>query len=354
LISRTKDAIFSEFLTNLSSKDLQSQVFIEGDFLTLFNLDKSQIDNLDDMVIKVTNSIKVESPDLNAKQKALGFLNELPYSVSMEGSNPKAISNYLNKLVSEANIKTTREFINLNNLKIANRLKAINSQRELILNQAEKLRFSEIERIKEKDGQKIDEINDQIDRARYKAKQNRLNQIVVLTDAANLAKSLGIIENNFKSVRDLENLSDLSVAIDEIQELPHWYLYGEKALIQRAQLLENRMNDDPFIPELITLNNELNTVQNNNLLQTLQTRQDDSPFIPEIIDLDIEKIKLESSLTSLNGVNSMKLSQISHPPQHPIKPNKRMIVLLAFFVSLLISMGLAIIIGIVKSEKTSA
>ena len=209
---------------------------------------------------------------------------------------------------------------------------------------------------------------------------------MVLIDSAKLAKSLGIIENNFKLINDDGAKSDLTIAIGESKDLPEWYLYGEKALIQRVELLENRMSDDPFIPELVTLNNQLNEVQNNNLLKTLETRQDDDPFIPEIValqktlkevqlnnalktlqtrqddspfiaeivKLDIEKIKLKSRIVSMNGVSSMQLSQISIPPKSPIKPNKRMIVLLAFIGSFMMSIFLALVMGALKPDEESS
>ena len=416
LTTETKDSIFSEFLTKLSSKDLQKLAFIEGDFITTFNTDNSPIDDVDAFISSATQSIRVHSPDLTSDKKKLGFLTELPYSVTIEGNSAEVISKYLNTLVDLANSKTIMELISLNELKIDNRIEEISIERDLLLEQAEQNRFSkierikeedglkirqindqiealkikakrdrlnQIERIKEEDGQKIRQINDQIDRARYKAKENRLNQIVVLTDSVKLAKSLGIIENNFKLINDDGANSDLTIAIGESKDLPEWYLYGEKALIQRVELLENRMSDDPFIPELVTLNNQLNEVQNNNLLKTLETRQDDGPFIPEIvtlnnqlnevqnnnalktlearqddspfvaeiINLDIEKIKLESRIVGMNNVNAIQLSQISIPPKNPIKQNKRMIVLLAFIGSFMMSVFLALIIGVLKPDE---
>ena len=115
------------------------------------------------------------------------------------------------------------------------------------------------------------------------------------------------------------------------------------------------MSDDPFIPELVTLNNQLNEVQNNNLLKTLETRQDDSPFIAEIANLDVEKIKLESRVVAMIGVSAMQLSQLALIPKSPIKPNKRLIVLLAFIGSFMMSILLALIMGALKpDEKTPA
>jgi len=354
LITETKDSIFSEFLTKLSSKDLQKLAFIEGDFITTFNTDNSPIDNVDEFISSITGSVRVHSPDLTALEMELGFLTELPYSVSIEGNSAEVISKYLNSLVELANSKTILDLISLNQLKIDNRIEEISIQREILLKQAEQDRFSKIERIKEEDSQKIRQINDQIDRSRYKAKENRLNQVTQLTDSVKLAKSLGVIENNFELFNDDYANSDLTIAIGKSKNLPEWYLYGEKALKQRVELLENRTNDDPFIPELVTLNNLLNEVQNNNLLETLEARQDDSPFIAQIINLDLEKIELESSIVGMNGVNAMKLSQISIPLNNPInKPNRILIVLLAFIGSFMMSIFLVLIMGALKpDEKT--
>jgi LPS O-antigen subunit length determinant protein (WzzB/FepE family) len=419
LTSETKESVFSKFLIQLSSKELQKIAFVEGDFLTLFNPDNSSIDDVDAFISGAIGSVRINTPSMTKNDQDLGFLTELPYSVTMEGGSAETISEYLNTLVALANSKTIIELIKHDELKISNRLDEISLERDLLIEQAEKDRFSkierikeedgqkirqindqiealkikakrdrlnQIERIKEEDGQKIRQINDQIDRVRYKAKENRLNQIVVLIDSAKLAKSLGIIENNFKLINDDGAKSDLTIAIGESKDLPEWYLYGEKALIQRVELLENRMSDDPFIPELVTLNNQLNEVQNNNLLKTLETRQDDDPFIPEIValqktlkevqlnnalktletrqddspfiaeivKLDIEKIKLKSRIVSMNGVSSMQLSQTAIPPESPIKPNRRMIVLLAFIGSFMMSIFLALVMGALKPDEESS
>ena len=355
MIAETKESVFSSFLTQLSSKDLQRELFFKGDYVTKFNADNAPIDDVDVFITDTIKSVEVQSPNLNKKDMDLGFLTELPYSVSIEGNSPEAMSAYLNSLVVLADSKTINALIKLNELKISNRLEEISLERDLLIEQAEKDRFSQIERIKEEDAQKIRQLNDQIERARYQAKQSRLNQIVVLIDAAKLANSLGIIENNFKLIKGDGASSDLTIAIGENKDLPEWYLYGEKALTQRVELLQNRTSDDPFIPELVTLNNQLNEVQNNNALKTLETRQDDSPFIAEIAKLDVEKIKLESRIVAMIGVSAMQLSQVALIPKSPIKPNKRLIVLLAFIGSFMTSILLALIMGALKpDEKTPA
>ena len=173
MTKETKESVFSSFLTQLSSKDLQRELFVKGDYVTQFNTDNAPIDDVDAFIAKAIESVKVQSPNLNKKDMDLGFLTELPYSVSIEGNSPEAMAAYLNQLVALANSKTINELITLNELKISNRLEEISLERDLLLEQAEKDRFSQIERIKEEDAQKIRQINDQIEALKIKAKQDR-------------------------------------------------------------------------------------------------------------------------------------------------------------------------------------
>ncbi len=344
----SKESVFSNFLTNISSRKLQTKVFLDGDYLTVFNPENNPIDDVNNFIIQTLESVELDPPNVTAKTLGLGFLNELPYSISMQGSDAESISMYLNDLVITANNNTIEKMMGIIRQKIAIRLDEIAIERELLLTAAERDRLSKIKQIKEEDAQKIREINDQIDRAKFKAKEDRFNEIVVLADAAILARSLGVKENNFKLIGDETN-SNLTIAIGENNDLPKWYLYGEKALLERVELLESRTSDDPFIPELVILKNQLNEVQNNNLLKTLEARKDDSPFVAEIINLDIEKIELESTIIDLTGVNTMQINQVAI--SEPIKSNKRMIVVLAFIGSFMMSIFLALIMGALRPDE---
>ena len=416
LTKESKESVFTNFLRNISSQELQTKVFLDGDYLTVFNPENNPIDNVNNFILGTLKSLKVNTPNVTAKELELGFLTELPYSISIEGANAESISMYLNDLVITANNNTIEKMMGVIRQKVAIRLDEIAIERELLLTAAERDRLSkieqikeedaqkireindridalrlkakrerlnQIERIKEEDAQKIREINDQIDRARFKAKEDRFNEIVVLTDAAILARSLGVKENNFKLIGDETN-SNLTIAIGKNNDLPKWYLYGEKALLERVELLESRTSDDPFVPELVILKNKLNEVQNNNLLKTLEARQDDDPFVPEIvalkmtlkevqfnnvlktlkarqddspfvaeiIKLDIERTKLESTIIDSTGVNTMQISQVAIA--EPIKSKKRMIVVTAFIVSFMMSIFLTLIMDVLRPDKQAA
>ena len=477
----TKNSVFSSFLIVLSSQKLQKEVFVENDFLTKFNKDNRPIDDVNGFIEGAINSITIERPKLDREELGLYF-NEKPYSISMNGDDDNVISNYLDALIEGANSKTITEILELNQDKISMRLdqiaidtemlfkkyrqnrlnqinriteedgqklREINDQIEALkikakqdrLNQIDRImeedgqklreindqiealkikakqdRLNQIDRIMEEDGQKLREINDKIARARFEAKESRLNQIKVLTASAKLAKSLGIIENNFKMINNNESDSDLTIAISENKDLPEWYLYGERALLQRIKILGSRNNDDPFIPELVTLKNQINEIQNNNLLKTLKARQDDSPFIPELVALknqineiqnnnllktlkarqddspfipelvalknqineiqnnnllktlkarqddspfipelvalNLEKDRLDES-TNLNLSNTKPISISGSAKVESTSRNKNLIVLLAFIGSFIISIFLALIMNALKPDESN-
>jgi len=343
-IDETKESVFSIFLNFITSEDFQREFFCNDTLLFDFVYSTNPTSKLD--CRDFLETIEISKPPLSANYKKLGFLIELPYSLTIIGASPINISNNINQLVKAANLRTLQQLNNLMILRSKNRLEEISIERELLLVQAERARFSEIDRIKEHDGQMIREIKDEISRARFQAKQKRLDKIVHLTNSINLAKSLGIIENNFNQFNRSKNdsIDSTLIVLDGVNP-PEWYLYGEKALIKKFEILESRMSDDPFIPELTALKNQLNKHQNNNLLQTLETRKNDTSFIPKIILLDAEKDKIESAIGNLIDASSMQIKSIAIPSLKPFQPNKRKIVISAFFISFFMSCLLVLIIN---------
>ena len=417
LTTETKESVLKNFLNQMSSPDLQLKVFVDGNYLAALKSENAKIDTASSFL----NSLIIKGP--TTENEIFVNLIESPSLVSMEGNNIEIISRYLDELIASTNIQTIDNLTSINKLNISIRLEEISIERARLIKQAEKSRLAkilrikeedsqrireikdqmselrlrtkhsrlnQIKRIKESDNQKIREIKDQIARSRSQAKEIRMNQIVVLTDAAKLAGYLGIIENNLKQIDMLDKAANVNFNFDfsdDAKNLPEWYLYGEKALLQRVQLLKERVSDDPFIPELVTLKNQLKEAQFNNtlktleerlddepfipeivslqnqtlieeslknqLLKTLEERKDDSPFINEIVKLDIEKSKLESRTVDLSGVNAIQLRKSAKVKV--LKPYQNWIILLAFISSFMMSIFLAFIMDALKpNEKTSS
>jgi LPS O-antigen subunit length determinant protein (WzzB/FepE family) len=278
-LNETKNSIFTSFLTSVSSQKLQKNVFLENDFITVFNKNNDPIEDIDEFISNILRSIKINPPKLKASDMAI-YLDEKPYSISFTGSDKKAISRYLEKLIEHADKENIMELSKLNKVKTGIRLDEISIESALLLE---------------------------------KEKVIRLNQIETLTAAAKLAKSLGVIENNLNIFRDI---NAVTIAIGESNSLPDWYLYGEKALLQRIDVLVNRHSDAPYIPELVALNTEK------------------------------DRLKSEHNLSGASSINLISSSNIEN-----ISSSKRQIVLIAFIVGLMMSIFLVLIMSAFKPNE---
>jgi chain length determinant protein (polysaccharide antigen chain regulator) len=359
LLSETKDSIYTRFLNLVSSKSFQKSVLLDGDYVNKLNETNEAIDDVEAFASKLINSTQLSVFEIDSKGKGNNNDNyqaftkiELPYILSITGENPDVLSEYLDEVASKANQETILNIANLEQQKIAYRLEAITLEKNMLLAKAKEDRLSQIQRINEEDAQKIRELNDLIERARYKAKKERINDIETLTAAAKLAGSLGIIDNNLGKINESNNDINLNIAINETDDLPEWYLFGEKALLERVESLKSRTSDDPFIPELVSLNNQINEIQNNNLLQTLEERQDDSPFIARINELDIESAKLKSIILDITGIDAMQVQQYASAMPIPSNSSNRLLIVLALFGGFVMSIILALLMNLFKEEET--
>ena len=360
LLNETKDSIYFRFLNLVGSKSFQKSVFLNGDYVNKLNEMNEAIDDVEAFTSEVINSsqlalLKIDS-NANDKDKDNDYYQEstkieLPYILSIKGTNPDVLSDYLDEVVSKANREAVLYTASIEQQKITNRLEQIMLEKNMLLAKAKEDRLSQIQRIKEEDAQKIRELNDLIERARYKAKNERLNSIETLTAAAKLAGSLGIIDNNLGKINDSNTDINLNIAINEDDDLPDWYLFGEKALLERVELLKSRTSDDPFIPELVDLNIQINEIQNNNLLKTLEERQDDSPFIQGINELDIESVKLKSFVLDIAGIDAMQIEQYASVKKPtPSYSRNSLIIVLALFGGLVMSIFLVGLMNLFKEE----
>jgi len=281
--------LYTRFLSRLSSKDFQSQTFKDNGFLTIFNKNNIPIDSIDSYVSGVLESVKLNLPDPSKVDdyQYYNYLPELDYQLTMQGEDPKAIAKLLNLLVEEANSKTIAALLAENNFNKSNYLKKLSLEKKILLNQAN---------------------------------QARLNQIVILTETGEIAKSLGVIENNFDMIYNSKVKADLTISIGD-NLLPEWYLYGEEGILKKIELLKNRTNNGPYIPELVALNSQIN--------------------------------QIELSNSDLDNVSMMQVNLISMPLTSPVNFNSQIFVLLAFVGSFLMSILLSlIIISLEPEEKT--
>lgn len=222
----SKDKVYTKFLNNLTSKELQIKAFNSGNFLSKFNLVINPDDDSNYVIQKTLGSIELSQNHVLGKE----LLNDRPYEISMSGINKHAIEEYINYLVSYVNFLTIAEISK--------------SSLQIMLNELSK-KVSYIELLRSQ------EIED------------RGNEIIKLTELMDTAKGLGIIESNFNTSTEASGVTNNFTLIGENQSFPSWFIYGEKALAQQIKVLESRSFGDPFIDGLSTLNLQVKQLENN-------------------------------------------------------------------------------------------
>ena len=334
--ANTATSVFKKFLTTLNSKVLQKQVFIDGGYREKLGSEGAPLISI------------------NKKKESVLTGVELPHILRTESSNPNSVSEFLNEVLVAANKKTVNYFINTQKLKISNRLNEITTERQLLLTKTKQDRLSQIKRIKEEDNQKLREITNKIEAARLIEKTERMNQIELLSNAAQLAATLGIIENNLNQFVKSPNDKSFNITLQNGANIPEWYLYGETVLLEMVALLKNRESDDPYIPELVLFENQIKRINNNTLLQTLEERLDDRPFNAEINQLDMEIIQLESISPDSTGINAMQLYQAATSETIPTISRNRLIIALAFISSFILSILIIFLMNAFKEEDVTS
>jgi len=415
-LDETKDTVLKLFLDEISSPKFREDVLMNSSFLSTVKeqITPSTIENYKKSFLA---SIEISPPKTKiSKFELVGDMLESSYMVSMQGSNPIIISNYINILLSEGDKSVANHFYRKKQNNLSDNLLTLSQKRLNLINRAKKLRLNQIKQIKEQDLENIREINTQIDSLRLIAKQNRLNQIMKikeqdienirainesifrsesvaenekikqiakLSESAKLAGFLGITENNLETINDSKDESlnlSLNIAFNEENNFPDWYKYGEKALLLRVKLLQERealyssesfslmnelkatqnnvilktlverKNDDHFIPELPFLMGEINEFENNNTLKTLVDRVDEI-YISELIDIDSDKTLIELSLLNLKDISLINIPLKKIFKTNNLSKNKSLTVVLTFIFSLISSFLLVLFLNEFKLKN---
>lgn len=318
------------FYNNLLSFDLQKKTFLDGGYLDLLNIEDKGIDNIQSKILSFTSKVSV------LKKDSVNNYDDF-HLVSFTGKDPKITEKFLVDLIIAANNKTTQdvfELIHNRNSFIVNKLII---KREAILSGLEQRRLVDIEKIKELDNRKIKALENQINSLKNEMQIKFKNEILLLSEKAILAKSLGIIENNFRQDSKGEN----NIQIFNTTSLPDWYLYGEKALLKKIELLKKRSDVELYSADLLSLQSKLAELKNNPKLKALQARKDDSLYSYEIVDIDKKLNEINLLKLNLSDVTSIQQRTFKNSISHP---NKVRYSGLGFIVGLMISFLLILVI----------
>jgi chain length determinant protein (polysaccharide antigen chain regulator) len=269
--------MFNKFITEFLSYSNQEKVFIEGKFLQRFVTNNPNIDMRKGVVQEIYRTILASDKETGSSTQAVTF--------EMKGTKPEVISDFLNSLADLAKSKV--EFDVKESVQ-----KGIIARLEMYSVELEKIRSIE--------------------------KAEKADQIRHFSGNLEIAKNLGILDNNFGGPKTNISLS--------LGRFPIWYLYGQRALEQELKVLERREVSDQYIEETAELGYK----------------------IAYLSKIDLSKIKFEPVIISRHSI----------PPINPINLKKLQIIGIGVVLGLIIGILFAFVsnslVQLKKGSKLSS
>ena len=211
--------IYFDFMKNAQSRQFQRKFFFENKIYDYFDADPEEAFDVSfNEMLRFSLESKYVSRDIRQED----FFN-----VSFLHSDPNLAAKWLNDYVQMVERETSRRIVDGVNTSIENYRKKIQSA---------------------------------IDSHKEQAKQIRADNITRLKEALLIAEELDIIKPSNANLTNQTIIMDNSTVSGptQITEMP-LYLFGVDALKTQIDILQNRVSDDPFIPNLRSLEAELNT-----------------------------------------------------------------------------------------------
>jgi len=307
ILKETKESIFSSFYQQITNNEIQLQELKKsplGEKLIskIENIEETDL-ILRDYLIKNLN----DTSNYKIAKRTLDKFNRNT-TLTLEGDDYLLQGDFLVKLFEQINKNERGQLLRKYEQNLRKKVKEINIEIEFLTNQERNNRVSKIKRISESDEGKIENLHLERQILIDKAESDRLARIDRLMEAREMARDLGIVENNFKKINSSKD-STLTLSIGDNQKLPDWYLYGEKALSKEIELLQSRKSDEPFIGRVNEIDYEIAKIKNNTELKLLKSREDDALYVDKIFELTAQKNILLNQKYYLDGVNFVTLTK---------------------------------------------
>ena len=265
-----KNYMLSKFVSEIQSYSNQEKVFMEGKFHERFIANNPKIDIKKRIVQEINRSIHVS-------QTSGGIAKVVDYD--MKGVNPELASDYLNALADWVRNKVELDIPEVIQKGIKDQISLSSSRLNDLLS---------VEKLKHED------------------------KIKVFTDNLEIAKNLGILDNNldnFNTVNRYQNYNQ-----------PIWYLYGQLALEQELNLLER---------------------------QVVYSKENSK----EIANLTVKIQRLSSTDASKMNIEPVIISQPSIPPVYPTSMNKIKVITIGITFGLFIGILIALLSCLMTNLK---
>lgn len=227
--TNTPETVFTQFQTNLESRQTLKAIFDKYHLIKTYDADIDQRSGTDKIkaekvaFTKFVKDFSIKRPSAKELSKAISVSLALPLT-------EQQVANILNDLVKTAEQNTIQQFY------------------QQILSEKQS---------------RLGLLNDHVSSVRQVASDKRMDRIAQLDEAIMITQKLGL--NKPVSAGPTLNINNVNTQSAYNSSL---YLLGSDLLVAEKTVLESRKDDDAFIPELRNLQEQLQNLQSLKIVQS--------------------------------------------------------------------------------------
>ena len=324
-----QEQLYHKFEIQLNSVGLRKAVFDEMNLKDEF----PSVKNSDEAFYKYFKDYYIVKPKASRQDDKLRSIQAV-----LNGKKPEQIAEVLNKIAHAASKKTVEDVVFSIKEIISNKI-------DLLENNIAALRTGYVNRtsdtiiqLAEADKIERNNIKDRINALKQAAKLQLQDKIKRLEEATAIAAEIGLEEQyvSSSSSLDVDVVNLFSGNSRNKQRKSHYfrddpnplYYRGGKALRAEIQELKSRKLNEPFIPELRLLEQELMVLKQNQEVNAMLERKDNDVFIKDLRDRELQLAYLKAIDLDVNKINAVIIDQLAFPPDERLKPKRSLIVVL--------------------------
>ena len=340
--------IYQNYIRKLRSISIRRKFFEENNLVSqLVGNDDADMNSDNVFNNEFNNKLHIEIIHVDKRK----IEDHDPIKISFTSMDAKLTAELVNKFISYVEKETIKLIkddikasIEFNIFKIE---REISRKRGLTREQ----RLDQIKVLLEEENIKRDDIKNKIATLKKKAQIELEDRKEVFNEAIAIAKELGIDNPTLLSAASDENTLDVMINTQQTPE----YMRGVKALNAEIEILKERKdNEDAFISGLRDLERELEMLNENPKINSLKNRENDDPYIPDLLTMQYEVARLLNFVKLIDmetRIKSVKVDEFAKVPKDRIKPNRRKIVMFGMFAGLIAGFGLAFIVNFIKKSS---
>lgn len=294
------------------------------------------------------NSISLIVPDLKKAESLTAYIKlEMNYPRGVDGVK------ILNDFVQYAIASERKQIAADMDVIVKNRINEIAGKFSAARASYETDKEAKIASLLEADNLKRAQLLDELKALRAQLKTLRIDRMVQLGEAIDIAKSLGINKPTTpSSLGDAERISSNSVMRTEVnnQQIPLYFM-GVEVLEAEKRALNQRKSDDFAEARIAQIARELQLLQSNRQVEVLSRRENEDIFLAGVESLRAEMARLRNLNIDMSRIKLVTIDRAAMEPLSAIKPKKMLIIVGGIIAGLVLGIAFTLFSNFLRSKN---